>query len=237
MIKNILKIIVIFAVGMSGGVFADRILWPYFVENPLLKYQYVDGPIYVTEKNEITVQENVALQDAVEKVEKAVAGILTKTKKGKTITGSGLIITSDGLVVTLAELVPEGGEFTFFVDGKTPKVQILKRDLEKNLALVKIEADGLSTVGFVDSERLRLGERIFLIGMIFDKMGPLTMVNQGIVKFFTKDYIRTNIFEKYTLKGSPLFNISGELLGLNTIDSEGKVTAISITEIRDFIGF
>ena len=73
--------------------------------------------------------------------------------------------------------------------------------------------------------------------MIFEKGNSVKMVNQGIVKFFTRNYIRTNIFEKYTLKGSSLFNISGELLGLNTIDSEGKVTAIPITEIRDFIGF
>ena len=189
MLKNILKIIVIFVIGMSGGVFADRILRPYFVEEPLLKYQYADGPIYVTEKKEITVQENVALQNAVEKVEKAVVGITTKTKKGKSITGSGLIVTSDGLIVTLAELLPNGGEFTFFVDGKTPKAQVLKRDLEKNLALVKIEADGLSTVGFVDSKKLKLGERVFLIGMIFEKGDSVKMVNQGIVKFFTKDYI------------------------------------------------
>ena len=222
---------------MGGGIFATQIMWPHFVEEPLYKYQFADGPIYLTEKNEITVQENVALQNAVEKVEEAIAGVITRTKQGKSISGSGLIVTSDGLVVTLAELVPEGGEFTFFVDGKTPKVQVLKRDLEKNLALVKIEADDLSTVGFVDYEKLKLGERVFLLGMIFDKKGPLTMVNQGIVKFFTKNYIRTNIFEKYTLKGSSLFNISGELLGLNIIDSEGKVTAIPITEIRDFIGF
>ena len=73
--------------------------------------------------------------------------------------------------------------------------------------------------------------------MIFEKGDFVKMINQGIVKLFTKDYIRTNILEKTVLKGSPLFNISGELLGLNTIDSEGKVTAISITEIRDFIGF
>ncbi|GAI52448.1 unnamed protein product, partial [marine sediment metagenome] len=58
-----------------------------------------------------------------------------------------------------------------------------------------------------------------------------------IVKFFAGDYIRTNIFEKNTLSGSALFNIKGELLGLNTIDSEGKVTAIPITTIRAFTNF
>ena len=73
--------------------------------------------------------------------------------------------------------------------------------------------------------------------MIFTKTSRLKAVNQGIVKFFTPDYIRTSIFEKNTLSGSALFNIKGELLGLNTVDSEGKVTAIPITKIRDFIGY
>jgi len=236
MLKNILKIIFIFVIGMGGGIFATQIIWPHFVEESLYKYEFSDGPVYLTEKNEITVQENVALQDAVEKVEEAVVGITAKTKKGEIIMGSGLIVTSDGLIITLAELVPKGGEFTFFVDGKIPKAQVLKRDLEKNLALIKIEADGLSTVGFVDYKKLRLGERVFLLGMI-QSPNEGWMVNQGIVKFFTKNYIHTNIFEKTILNGSSLFNINGELLGLNTIDSEGKVTAISITEIRDFIGF
>ncbi len=236
MLKNILKIVFIFVIGMGGGIFATQIIWPYFVEEPLYEYQFSDGPIYLTEKNEITVQENVALQDAVEKVEEAVVGITAKTKKGEIIIGSGFIVTSDGLIITLAELVPKGGEFTFFVDGKILKAQVLKRDLEKNLALIKIEADGLSTVGFVDYKKLRLGERVFLLGMI-QSPNEGWMVNQGIIKFFTQNYIHTNIFEKTILNGSSLFNINGELLGLNTIDSEGKVIAISITEIRDFIGF
>lgn len=238
MAKNILKIIVIFIFGMGGGIFADQLLWPYFVERPLFsEYQTAHLPVSVIEKNEITIQENVALQNAVERVEKAVVGVRTKTKAGKILVGSGLIVTSDGLMVTLAELVPQGGTFAFFVDGKTPKYQILKRDFKNNLVLVKIEAENLATVSFADFGKLRLGERVFLAGVIFGKAGPLKSVNEGMVKFFTEDYIRTNIFEKYIMSGSPLFSIKGELLGLNTIDSEGKVTAIPITKIRNFIGF
>lgn len=233
MSKNILKIIAVFIVGMVGGIFADQVLWSYFVEKTFFyEYQLAKIPVSLTEKNEITIQENVALQNAVEKVEKAVVGVGS---------GSGLIVTSDGLIVTLAELVPEGGNFTFVVDGKTPQSQVLKRDLENNLALVKIEEKDLQTCGFADFDKLRLGERVFLVGVILsspeDGAGFLKMVNQGIVKFFTADFIRTNIFEKYTLRGSPLFNIKGELLGLNTIDSQGRVTAIPINTIREFIGF
>jgi len=231
----------VFIFGIAGGIFANQILWPYFVERPLFyKYQLANLPISVNETKEIIIQENVLLQDCVEKIEKAIVGIKTTTIEGKTLSGSGLIVTSDGLIVTLAELVPKGGDFVFFVDGKTPNWQILKRDVKSNLALIKIEEQDLVTVGFADFDKIKLGQRVFLFGMIFPtkvSLVSLKMVNEGIIKFFTQDYIRTNIFEKSTLNGSALFNINGELLGLNTIDSEGKVTAIPITIIRDFIGF
>jgi len=238
MFKNVFKIVIVFVFGIAGGIFANQILWPYFVEKPLFyKYQLANIPASINETKEITIQENTALQDAVGRIEKSIVGIRTETKTGEVITGSGLVVTSDGLIVTLAELVPRGGDFIFFVDGKTPNWQILKRDVENNLALVKIEEQDLVTVGFADFDKIKLGQRVFLSGMIFIKTDRLKMVNEGIIKFFTRDYIRTNIFEKSTLKGSALFNINGELLGLNTIDSEGKVTAIPITIVREFIGF
>ena len=237
MTKNILKIIAIFIIGMIGGIFADQIFWPYFVERPLFyEYDLEKAPVYVTEIKEITVQENTALTEAIEKVEKAVVGVKSETLSGKTLEGSGLIVTSDGLMVTLAELVPQGSDFSFFVDGQRLSYQILKRDSKTNLALIKLEEENLPTVSFANLDKLKLGERIFLVGLIFEKESPSNIVNEGIVKSFDEDYIKTNIFENYLLAGSSLFNIKGEALGLNTIDSEGKVISIPITKIKQFIG-
>lgn len=242
MLKNIFKILAIFIIGMIGGIFADQILWPYFIERPLFyKYRLEGSPVYVTEKNEIIIQENVALKNAVEKVEKVVVGVKTETKVGKILEGSGLIVTSDGLLVTLAELVPQGSDFSFFVDEKKTHFQILKRDLKQNLALIKLTETGpLPTCGFASSEKIKLGERVFLVGRhppFTRPPGSRVIVNEGIVKYFDQEgLIHTNIFEKNILKGSPLFNIEGEVLGLNSIDLEGKVFAISISKVREFAG-
>ena len=241
MLKNIFKILAIFILGTVGGIFADQILWPYFVERPLFyQYKLENPPVYVTERKEITIQENVAIINAIEKVEKVVMGVRTETKAGKILEGSGLIVTADGLLITLAELVPQGSNFSFFVEGQSVNFQILKRDLKENLALVKVEKTNLPTVSFADLEKLKLGERVFLVGVIFDTQKitpPGRIVNEGIVKSFDQDFIKTNIFEKNILKGSPLFDIEGKVLGLNTIDLEGKVTAISISKIKSFAGF
>ena len=238
MVKNILKIIGVFILGIGGGIFADQILWPYFVERPLFyQYRLEQSPVYLTERKEITIQENMALRNAIEKVEKTVIGVKAETQAKKIIEGSGLIITSDGLVVTLAELVPQGSNFSFFVEGQSANFQILKRDLKENLALVKIEKSNLPIVSFANLEKLKLGERVFLVGVIFEKEELSKIVNEGIIKSFSEDFIKTNIFENYLLKGSPLFNIEGEVLGLNTIDKEGKVIAIPISKIKTFAGF
>lgn len=237
MLKNIFKIISIFIIGIVGGIFADQILWPYFIERPLFhQYRLEQSPVYVTERKEITIQENVAIINAIEKVEKVVVGVRTETKTEKILEGSGLIITSDGLMVTLAELVPQGSNFSFFIDGEKVNFQILKRDLKENLALVKIEEANLPTVSFANLEKLKLGERVFLVGVIFEKGEPSEIVNEGIVKSFDQDFIKTNIFEENILKGSPLFDIEGNVLGLNTIDKEGKVIAIPISKIKSFAG-
>ncbi len=233
MLKNILKIIAVFIFGMGGGIFADQIFWPYFVERPLFyQYRLEQSPVYVTERDEITIQENVALQNAVEKVEKTVVGIETKTKTGKILKGSGLIVTSDGLMITLAELLPQGANFTFFVDGKTPKYQILKRDLEKNLALVKLEETDLPTIGFAEFDKIKLGQRVFLVGAILET-NLQKVVNEGIVKTFNENYIQTNISEKSDIKGSPLFDIEGRVVGINLIDSKGQVLSISIKKLKN----
>lgn len=239
MIKRISKILSIFLIGMVGGMFSSQVLLPHFLDDSFLGFdsaylaRLASGPIYLTEKNEITIQENSAIQDSIEKVKNALVAVRTKTAKNE-IYGSGLILTSDGLMVTLNELIPKGNEYAFFVNGKASDYQILKRDTKNNLALIKIKRDKLETCGFADLQELRTGERVFLLGKIFSAQGRLNLANEGIVKYFTNNYIRTNLFEEKTLAGSVLFNIKGELLGLNTIGEDGKVTAIPINIIREF---
>ena len=249
MAKNILKVIIMFLIGAVGGIFADQIFWPYFVERPLfLEYNLEQSPVYITETKKITVQENIALQDAIEKVENSVVGIRTKTKKGKDIEGSGLIITADGLIVTLAEMAPEGSSFSIWLKGSKEKIsgaKVLKRDIENNLAFIKIENARLKTVGFADFEKIKLGQRVFLVGALFQQEGSkksslittVNIVNQGIIKYFNQDLIHTNIFEKTAIAGSPLFDIEGRVLGINLIDKQGKVITIPCSKIREFIGF
>ncbi len=238
MLKKISQILFLFIFGIAGGIFADQILWPYFVEKPLFsEYRLEQTPIYVTEIKEITVTENIALEDAIKRVENTIVGVSTQRVDGIILQGSGLIVTSDGLFVTLNDLIPRGSVFSFFVDNELVDFQILKRDAEKNLALVKVEKSNLSTLGFADFGKIKLGQRVFLMGIVFEKAELKKTVNQGIIKSFDDNLIETNIFEENILAGSPLFDIYANIVGLNQIDKNGKVISIPISIIREFIGF
>lgn len=236
--KLVFKLIAIFIIGIVGGIFADQILWPYFIEKPLFyEYGLEQTPMYVTEVKEITIEENTALQDIVGQVKNTIVGIRTNTKEVNVFSGSGLIITSDGLMVTLANILPKGAAPTFFLNEKWPAYQILKRDLKNNLALVKLEESNLATVNFADSKKIKLGERVFLIGTVLENGVVKKIINDGTIRSISEDLIETNIIEENFLQGSPLFNIQGEVIGLSIINSNGKVSTIPVSKIRDFLGF
>lgn len=243
MIKIVIKIFAVFAIGIAGGIFSSQIILPRLLEQSIfgLSSEYLakitSGPVYLTEKKEIVVQENTALQDSIEKVKNSIIAVRTKTKSGKIIYGSGLILTTDGLAVTLSSVLPRGEEFAFFINGKAQNYQILKRDDNKNLVLIKIGQANLEACGFADFNELKIGQRVFLLGSVFEENDILQEANQGIVKFFTEDYIKTNIFEDSGLAGSALFDIEGKLLGLNYIVKDGSINSVPVTIIREFAGF
>lgn len=244
-LKIVYQAVGIFALGALGGMTWQAIVLPYMAQSVTFKdlwfvEEFKDGETVIFPKEEIVIQENVVLVNAVEKVEKVMVGVRTElagTKKGKTLEGAGLILTSDGLVVTLAELIPQDSAFSFYINGEKVNFEVLKRDSSKNLALVRVEQRNLPTRDFVDLSKIKLGQRVFLTGVIFVEAKPQKIVDEGIIKYISQDFVMTNIFEKETVKGSILFDIEGNILGINSINPEGIVVSIPNSIIRQFAGF
>lgn len=226
-VKNLLKVFFVLVLGIIGGGIFGILILPKLIESPYFEdSQFTKAfkrEVIVNPKEEIIVQENTALKNAVEKVEKVV------------LNNSALILTSDGLVVTLDNLLTSKSEI--YYQGEILPFQILKRSQEDNLVLIKVEKSNLPTASFADGEKLKLGERVFLIGKIFiSKNKAQTVVNEGIIKSFDDEFIETNIFENETLQGCPLFDIEGNIVGLNIIKKGKEVKTIPISKIREFTG-
>jgi S1-C subfamily serine protease len=240
--KFIFKIFFILIIGALGGVIFQAFILPYLASKEYFKqFGFVriltEREVNLYPKETIIIQESLALEKAIEKVDKVVVGIRAQSKLGEAVEGSGLILTNDGNIIALGDILPKGYDFSFFWEGEELTFKILRVGLKENLVLVKLEKTGLPPAAFADFEKIRLGQRVFLVGIIFEKGIPRKIANQGIIKDFDEDLIETNIFEKSNLQGSPLFNIEGQVIGLTTIGKTGQVFAIPINKIKEFTGF
>lgn len=238
--KTISIIVAILLLGALGALFFDVLVLPYLLTNSYFeRFQFVkdfkSGKIIVNPKEQVYIQENTALENAVERVVKSVVAIEGTTLAGKSYLGSGLIATSDGLIISLASLTPTGSKFSIFINGQKQDFKVQKVDLKNNLSLIKVEKNNLPTVGFADFDKIKLGQRVFLTAVASIKTSDW-LVNEGIIRNFNENIIKTNISEKSIINGSPLFNISGELVGLNYIDSDAKISAVPISIIKTFLG-
>jgi len=137
--------------------------------------------------------------------------------------GSGFIIDSSGIVVTNNHVINEADEITVILnDGSRIKAELIGKDQKTDLALLRIKTDKqLRSVKFGDSDRLRLGEWVIAIGNPFSLGGTVTA---GIVSARNRDinsgpydnYIQTDAAINRGNSGGPLFNLDGEVVGINT---------------------
>lgn len=230
--KFVFNVIIFLLIGMVGGIFATQIIWPYFVEKPLEEnYQSV----LVSQRDEIIAQENVALTQGIEKAEKTILAIGSVSGGKNILYGSGLIVTNDGLVLSLSSVVPK--IVSIFYNSEVVSAEVLKKDSANNLSLLKVAKNNLPACRFSSMDKIKLGEKVFLMGKKYDGENFTTFVDDGIIKSFSENLIETNISEDKSAVGTILFNIDGEVLGINYLSSLGKVVTIPVQVIREFTNF
>jgi S1-C subfamily serine protease len=234
-LKTIAKVAGVMLLGALGALIFNVSLMPYmlastYFENLQFIKDFKAGKIVVNKTDQVYIQENKAIEQSVVKAESSVVAIQSYGKLS-----SGFIATSDGSIVTIASSVT-GVSPTLYVQGKKTDFTVVKIDNKSNLALLKINSQDLQTTGFANSDTIKLGQKVFLVVSTSPDQSRW-LANEGIVReVSSSEFIRTNIIEKSVANGSPLFDSSGQLVGINFIDSEGKVSAIPINNIRTILG-
>src|SRR5579863_9645602 len=137
--------------------------------------------------------------------------------------GSGFIIDASGLVVTNNHVIADADEINVILnDGTKLTAELVGKDGKSDLALLRVHPDQpLKAVKFGDSDKLRLGEWVIAIGNPFSLGGTVTA---GIVSARNRDinsgpydnYIQTDAAINRGNSGGPLFNLDGEVIGINT---------------------
>ena len=138
-------------------------------------------------------------------------------------TGSGFILSADGYILTNAHVVDEASEVSVkLTDKREFKAKVIGTDKRTDVALLKIEATGLPRVTIGDPEKLKVGEWVAAIGKPFGLENTITagivsakgreLPNENLVSF-----IQTDVPINPGNSGGPLFNLKGEVVGVNSM--------------------
>ena len=136
--------------------------------------------------------------------------------------GSGFIISQDGYILTNAHVVEAAEEITVkLTDKREYKAKVIGSDRRTDVALIKIDASSLPVVRFGDPTRLKVGEWVLAIGSPF---GFENTVTAGIVSAKGRSlpqenyvpFIQTDVAVNPGNSGGPLFNLRGEVVGINS---------------------
>lgn len=164
--------------------------------------------------------------NAAEIYEKNVHSIVSIEGEGEENYGSGtgVIMTQDGYILTNAHVVADMRRVrVIFSDNSILPARLVGADAEEDVAVLKVEAEGLIPAEFGDSDQLRCGDMVVAIG---DPLGYRTSITQGIVSALNRtvevdgilmDLIQTSAPINFGNSGGALINDRGQVVGITTI--------------------
>ena len=144
-------------------------------------------------------------------------------KRRSTALGSGFVIKDNGTVITNNHVIQNAeGILVKFTDGKEYEAKLIGTDPVSDIAVLKIQSNKkFPAVKFADSDKAKVGDWVLAIGNPFGLGGTVT---QGIISAINRDinmgrydnFIQTDASINQGNSGGPLFNMDGEVIGINT---------------------
>lgn len=148
-----------------------------------------------------------------------------QTPQQQSSVGSGFIISEDGYVITNNHVVEGADEILVRLsDRQEFYAEIIGTDVQSDMALLKINGDNLPTVTFADPEDIEVGDWVLAIGSPFDldysaSAGIVSAIGRSLPNGSGNDYvpfIQTDVAINPGNSGGPLFNLEGEVVGVNS---------------------
>ena len=147
----------------------------------------------------------------------------TPQERQSSALGSGFIINEDGIVITNNHVIQGADDIIVRVDGdKEFKATVVGADPLSDIAVLKLETkEKFKPVKFGDSDKARIGDWVIAIGNPFGLGGTVTSGiisarNRSIGLTRYEDYIQTDASINQGNSGGPLFNMDGDVIGINT---------------------
>ena len=158
--------------------------------------------------------------------------------------GSGMVWTKDGLVVTAYHVVGRSSAPTVTLsDGRQLEAKVLGSDAYSDVALLKLEADGLSPVTPGKADGLRVGQFVLALANAFGKRpsatsGIITSHRRSMRGFWgtvIEDAIVSDAKLNPGYSGGPLVDASGKVIGMNVAYFAGRGVAVSVDSLGEIV--
>ncbi|UYG01463.1 MULTISPECIES: DegQ family serine endoprotease [unclassified Halomonas] len=136
--------------------------------------------------------------------------------------GSGFVISADGYVLTNAHVVQDADEILVRLnDRRELSAELIGSDQQTDVALLKIDANNLPVLNLGDSDDLQVGEWVAAIGSPFGfdhsvTAGIVSAINRTLPRDAYVPFIQTDVAINPGNSGGPLFNLEGEVIGINS---------------------
>jgi serine protease Do len=137
--------------------------------------------------------------------------------------GSGFVIDASGIVITNNHVVGDANDImVIFTDGRKLKAEIIGKDPKVDVAVLRVKSDKpLKTVKFGDSDKMRVGDGVMAVGNPFGlgetvTAGIVSARNRNIDSGPYDNFLQTDASINKGNSGGPLFNMDGEVIGINT---------------------
>ena len=144
-------------------------------------------------------------------------------RRGGNSLGSGFVIDSAGIIITNNHVIADASEITvIFTDGQKLKAELIGKDAKVDVAVLRVKPEKpLKAVKFGESEKARVGDWVLAVGNPFGLGGSVTAGivsarNRNINSGPYDNYIQTDASINKGNSGGPLFNMNGEVIGINT---------------------
>jgi serine protease Do len=179
------------------------------------------------------------IRDALATVGEALRQVTVEVGNGARSHGSGVIWSDDGLIITNAHVVSDSEPMVELWNGRTLPGRIIRHDPARDLAALRIAAHGLPAAVPADPRELKPGALVLAMGHPFGVRGALSL---GVLHSRSQQgrgararWLRADLRLAPGNSGGPLADVSGRVLGLNTMIVDGLAYAIPSTAVTRFM--
>ena len=137
-----------------------------------------------------------------------------------TATGTGFVVQSDGILITCHHVIEDANAIEVAIGGKKYPARVIAEDADHDLAILRIEAKGLSTLPLADSEKVQVGEETWAIGFPFSSiLGDNVKATRGTISGINMEdgqkVFQVDAGINPGNSGGPLVNERGDVVGVN----------------------